>query len=123
MYRVSPLTYFLEGMAITGTSGTNITCSKVEMLQIPMQAEAKTCGEYMAAYMREVEGALENSDSTTGPCLYCPISQSDTVLRSLGMSTNKSIAWRNAGILIGYVIFDILLVFVLYYLLRVPKKR
>lgn len=123
MYNISPLTYFLEGIAIAGIAGISVQCSPVELLHIPLPPGNYNCHDYLKAYIRDKGGYVVNSGSTNGPCVFCPVSMADTVLRSLGMNTNKSTAWRNVGILIGYVVFDVFCVFALYYLVRVPRRK
>lgn len=123
MYRVSPLTYFLEGLAIAGVAGTTIQCSSSEMLQIPLPSGMEDCTTYLAAYLKGAGGYLSDSDPNPNTCSLCPISQVDTVLQMLGIGTSKVTSWRNVGILIGYVVFDVALVFGLYYLLRHPRSR
>ncbi|KAH0592274.1 hypothetical protein MHUMG1_10020 [Metarhizium humberi] len=123
MYRVSPLTYYLEGIAIAGIAGIRVQCSSVEMLHVPLPPGYGSCRTYLEAYMRDTGGYVVNSESADGPCVFCPVSRADTVLRSLGLSTDKSVAWRNVGILTGYIVFDVICVFALYYLLRVPRFK
>jgi ATP-binding cassette subfamily G (WHITE) protein 2 (PDR) len=120
MYRVSPLTYFLEGLAIAGISGSKVTCSPVEKLHIPLPPGESTCMEYLKPYA-DVNGGsiLASSD---GKCTYCPISEANRVLESLGMATDKAIAWRNFGLLAAYVVFNIVAIFALYYVARVPRR-
>uniref|UniRef100_A0A1Y1NHX7 ABC transporter domain-containing protein n=1 Tax=Photinus pyralis TaxID=7054 RepID=A0A1Y1NHX7_PHOPY len=123
MYRVSPLTYYLEGIAIAGIAGIRVQCSAVEMLHVPLPPGYASCEKYLEAYMRDTAGYVVNSESADGPCVFCPVSRADIVLKSLGLSTDKSIAWRNVGILAGYIVFDVICVFALYYLLRVPRFK
>ncbi|KAF5125052.1 ZEB2-regulated ABC transporter 1 [Metarhizium anisopliae] len=123
MYRVSPLTYYLEGIAIAGIAGIRVQCSPVEMLHVPLPPGYGSCQTYLEAYMRDTGGYVVNSESADGPCAFCPVSRADTVLKSLGLSTHKSTAWRNVGILTGYIVFDVICVFALYYLLRVPRFK
>ncbi|KAH7323258.1 BcatrD protein [Stachybotrys elegans] len=122
MYRVSPLTYLLEGLAIAGISGASVVCSDIELLQIPLPGDRGTCGEYLAPYANASAGTIINPDISSGHCEYCPVSEADLVLRTLGMSSEKSRAWRNLGLLAAYVVFNIVAVFAVYYLARVPKK-
>lgn len=123
MYRVSPLTYILEGLAIAGISGTSVACSAVEMLEVILPPNMGTCEEYLLAYIQTAGGYVANSDDSSGLCQYCPVSDANTVLRVLGMGTEKKRAWRNMGFMAAYVVFDILAVFLIYWLARVPRKR
>ena len=87
MYRLLPLTYFLEGAAIVGVPNTDISCSPIELLQVDLPPGSGACGHYMAAYLETVGGNLVNPISNTGPCGFCPISDADSVLRGLSMGT------------------------------------
>jgi ABC-type multidrug transport system permease subunit len=122
MYRVSPLTYILEGLAIAGISGTTVACSAVEMLEVILPPDMGTCEEYMAAYIQSAGGYIANGSESSGYCLYCPVSDANMVLQSLGMGTEKMRAWRNLGLMAVYVVFDVLAVFLIYWLARVPRK-
>lgn len=122
MYRVSPLTYLLEGLSIAGISNTRVVCSPLEMLSIRLPPSFGTCHEYMAAYMDTAGGYLDNPDDNTTDCQFCPISSADIVLSSLGMGTGNNRAWRNIGFIVIYVVINTVSVFVVYWAARVPKR-
>lgn len=65
MYRVSPLTYFLEGLAIAGISEKSVSCAAIEMLPIELPVDAGSCGEYLEAYMRTAGGHIANTGDTS----------------------------------------------------------
>ncbi|KEY72791.1 hypothetical protein S7711_09510 [Stachybotrys chartarum IBT 7711] len=123
MYRVSPLTYFLEGLAIAGISGVDVTCSQIERLAIPLPSGRGSCGDYLAAYVQSGGGTILDPNSTIGPCEFCPISNADVVLHTLNMATDKARAWRNVGLMAVYVIINIIAIFGIYFLARVPRKK
>jgi ABC-type multidrug transport system permease subunit len=124
MYRVSPLTYFLEGLAIAGISGVSVACSQIERLAIPLPSGRGSCGDYLAAYVQSGGGGtILEPDSTIGPCDFCPISNADVVLHSLNMATDKARAWRNVGLMAVYVVINIIAIFGIYFLARVPRKK
>lgn len=123
MYRVSPLTYFFEGLAIAGVAGVTVECAKKEIIKIPAPSDMKTCGEYLAPFIKRAGGYLSNSDQQGAEeCRYCPVARADVVLDSIGMGMSKNTAWRNVGIAFGYIGFNILLVFALYWICRVPRR-
>lgn len=81
-----------------------------------------SCEEYLASYMKLAGGYVSKApDGKT--CGFCPMSDANVVLKNLNMHFSKIIGWRNVGILVGYVALDILLVFVLYYLVRLPRQK
>ncbi|KAI8954545.1 ABC-2 type transporter-domain-containing protein [Xylaria longipes] len=105
LYRVSPITYLLEGLAVAGVSGTQITCSSVETVHIPFPRESSshTCGEYLAPYASasggQVMNPLEDLD-----CQYCPYSDVNSILAVFGMDPKN--AWRDVGLMAAYVVFN-----------------
>ncbi|KAI1455296.1 ABC drug exporter AbcA [Annulohypoxylon moriforme] len=124
MYRVSPLTYFLEGLAVAGLADAHITCSPVELLRLPLpdNSDASTCGEYLGPFALEAGGQVANPDARAGSdCLYCPYSDVNSILASFGMDTRNG--WRDVGLMIVYVFFNVLMTFAIYWLARVPKGR
>ncbi|RYP91933.1 hypothetical protein DL770_001907 [Monosporascus sp. CRB-9-2] len=84
MYRVSPLTYFAEGLTVAGLANANVTCSAVELLHInvPRESAGQTCGSYLGPYIERAGGYLENPTDTAG-CRYCPVSKANPALASL----------------------------------------
>lgn len=122
MYHISPLRYFLEGLAIAGISGMKVSCSDIELLEIPLPPGQGTCGEYLAAHLQQTTGMIMNPEATSDHCEYCPVSEANLVLESLGMEPEKARAWRNLGLLAVYVVVDIIALFAIYYLSRVPWK-
>ncbi|OTA63684.1 hypothetical protein K449DRAFT_31387 [Hypoxylon sp. EC38] len=122
MYRVSPLTYFIEGLATAGFAGVNVVCSTVELLHIPLsqESEADTCGDYLAPFVASAGGQILNPQDNA-ECQYCPLSDADSILASFGMDQRH--AWRNVGLLAAYVVFNIFATVGIYWLARVPKKQ
>lgn len=122
MYRVSPLTYFLEGLAAAGISGASVRCSSIETIEIalPSSLGYHTCGDYLEEYINDAGGFVVNP-SATSDCQFCPVSNADAVLASLGMNTQH--VWRNVGLIAVYISFNLVAIFAVYWLVRLPKKR
>jgi len=126
MYRVSPLTYIIDGIAGTGLHGKQVKCSSTE-LNIFNPPSGQTCGQYLQEYLAEAPGSLYNPSATT-KCQYCPLTTSDQFLAGSAISWSKR--WRNFGIVWAYICFNIISTMALYYAFRVkkwdatgPKKR
>ncbi|KAI3316553.1 hypothetical protein HD806DRAFT_527781 [Xylariaceae sp. AK1471] len=102
MYRVSPLTYFVQGIAVAGLANTSITCSPVELIRIP-----------------ETGGYLVNPGATDY-CEFCQVSNANSFLASLGVDTRYP--WHNATFLSVYVGFNIVAIFLLYRWSRVRRS-
>lgn len=78
MYRVSPLTYTVGGLAATTIHGREVTCAQEE-LAIFDAPSGQTCGTYLQEYLATAPGQLYNPDAATG-CEYCPITNGDQFL-------------------------------------------
>ncbi|KAI0517722.1 P-loop containing nucleoside triphosphate hydrolase protein [Xylaria bambusicola] len=102
LYRSSPLTYFVQGIAVAGLSGAYITCAPVELIQIPS------------------DGYLVNADATDY-CQFCPVSNAHSVLGQLGIETRDP--WHNAYLLSSYIVFNVLAIFLVYRWSRVSKGK
>jgi len=117
MYRVSPLTYIVDGIAATGLHGRAVTCSAAE-LNIFNPPTGQTCGDYMSSYLSQAPGQLYNPTATSN-CEYCPLSNADQFLSGVAISWTSR--WRNFGIVWAYIVFNIFMAVVLYYMFRVKK--
>ncbi|KAL4897790.1 ABC-2 type transporter-domain-containing protein [Aspergillus ambiguus] len=117
MYRLSPFTYWVGGVAATQMHGRAIQCSDVEM-SIFSPPSGLTCGDYMAKYMSVAPGYLENPNATDS-CAFCAMSTADEYLSSVHMVWDQR--WRNFGIFWAYIAFDIAAAVALYYFFRVKK--
>ncbi|GAB1213678.1 hypothetical protein ATERTT37_002828 [Aspergillus terreus] len=117
MYRVSPFTYWVGGVAATQMHGRPIQCSDVE-LSIFNPPSGLTCGDYMAKYMSVAPGYLQNPNATQD-CSYCSLNTADQYLESVHMPWDQR--WRNFGIFWAYIVFDIAAAVALYYCFRVKK--
>ncbi|KAF9890970.1 hypothetical protein FE257_005227 [Aspergillus nanangensis] len=117
MYRLSPFTYWVGGVAATQMHGREIRCSDVEM-SVFNPPSGMNCGDYMQQYMSVAPGYLENPNATDS-CNYCSISTADQYLGSVHMEWDQR--WRNFGIFWAYIVFDIAAAVALYYCFRVKK--
>jgi ATP-binding cassette, subfamily G (WHITE), member 2, PDR len=121
VYRASPLTYFINGMVVATLANTKISCSDLQLLHIDPPSHVSsnvTCGDYLGPFVQFAGGSIVNSESTTD-CHYCPVSESNRLLKQLGMETLHP--WHNVGYMTVYVIFNTLAVYAIYWLFRVVK--
>ncbi|RMY66568.1 hypothetical protein D0863_08338 [Hortaea werneckii] len=119
MYRVSPLTYWVGGIASSMLSGRPIDCSQAEA-SIFDPPQGQTCGEYLRPYLQQAPGTLSNPDATSN-CSYCALSGADQFLTSVGISFSDR--WRNFGLLWVYIGFNIMAAVFLYYFFRVRSSK
>jgi len=122
MYRVSPLTYWVGGIAGTELHARTIECSAAEASTFNPPA-GQTCGQYMQAYISALPpsgaGTLQNPDATQD-CRYCQLSNADQFLA--GSNIYYTERWRNFGLLWVYIFFNIFGAVFLYYFFRVRKS-
>lgn len=117
MYRCSPFTYLVQAMLSVGLAHNEVVCSEREILHFSPPL-GKTCGEYMADYIASAGGYLTDSSSTTD-CGFCTVKNTDAFLTSI--NSEYSQRWRNFGIFICFIAFNMIMTVVFYYLARVPK--
>jgi ATP-binding cassette subfamily G (WHITE) protein 2 (PDR) len=118
MYRLSPLTYLVDGILSVGIANTYAHCAEYEFLTFDPPS-SMTCGKYLADYV-SVAGGYVNNPNATSECQYCTIYETNKFLERL--SSSYSHRWRNFGILWGFIVFNIFGAIGLYWLARVPKK-
>lgn len=121
MYRVSPLTYLIDGMLSTGLARNEVECSDLEVLRFEVpQGGNFTCGSYMDEFTQMAGGSVYNANSTD-MCQYCPLASTDDFLATISISYSNR--WRNFGLMWVYIIFNLFAALGLYWLCRVPKGR
>jgi ATP-binding cassette subfamily G (WHITE) protein 2 (PDR) len=79
----------------------------------------QTCGQYLQAYATAGGGRIYNP-TATADCQYCALSNTDEYLQ--GVSISYSTRWRDYGIGFAYIVFNIFVAVLLYYLIRVRKS-
>jgi ATP-binding cassette, subfamily G (WHITE), member 2, PDR len=140
MYRVSPFTYLVTAMLSVAVANVDVTCASNEYLTFDPPS-GQDCAEYMKTYIGVAGGYLSNPNATE-QCSYCSIADTNVYLASVNSYYCRSFPnprtslqttvltcdpltaerWRNFGILFAYIIFNIGMGLVLYWLTRVPKK-
>lgn len=118
MWRVSPLTYTVGGLAATTLHGRQVRCADNE-LAVFDAPPGQTCGEYLQPYLTQAPGQLYNPDATSG-CQYCPTSNGDQFLAASRIEWGMR--WRNFGIGWAYIGFNIFAAVGLYWFFRVRKS-
>ncbi|KAL2705150.1 hypothetical protein AAEP93_000400 [Penicillium crustosum] len=117
MYRVSPFTYWIGGMAGTQLHNRQVVCSTSE-LSIFNPPSGQTCGEYLMKYVTAAGGQLLNPEATSD-CSYCSLKVADQYLSTAGISYSDR--WRNFGIMWAFIGFNIFVATLMYYLVRVKR--
>lgn len=117
MYRVSPFTYLISALLSTGLANTNVTCASNEMVQFTPPA-GQNCGDYMADYISVAGGYLQDKNATD-TCNFCSIADTNVFLTSISSSYDHR--WRDFGIGMVFIVFNIVASLGLYWLVRMPK--
>jgi ATP-binding cassette subfamily G (WHITE) protein 2 (PDR) len=117
MYRVSPFTYWIAGIVATQLHDRPVTCSTSETSTFSPPS-GQTCQQYLAPYLQTAPGTLQNPNATAD-CRFCSLSSSDQLLA--GSNIFWSQRWRNFGLVWAYVVFNIFVAVLTYYLFRVKK--
>jgi ABC-type multidrug transport system permease subunit len=114
MYYLSPYTWLIGGMMSTAVHGVPISCATKEISHFSPPS-GQTCSEYAGAFAR-MRGHLLNPDAIAD-CMYCRYANSDEYLRTLNINYNDH--WRNMGLMAVYVVFNMTMAFVFFYLAKV----
>ncbi|OUM54746.1 hypothetical protein BVG19_g4169 [[Candida] boidinii] len=101
----------------TALHNREVHCSLVELSYFP-PPQGMTCGEYLVDFFQSNPGYVTEPDSTT-LCGVCKYSVGDQYLTSIGMSWGNR--WRDVGLLFSFTIFDLFMMFLLYYIFRIKK--
>ncbi|CAH0055006.1 unnamed protein product [Clonostachys solani] len=117
MWRLSPFTYWISGIVSTQLHGRAIVCSEDET-SIFNPPSRTTCEEYLKPFLEQAPGTLQNP-SAREDCRYCPLRVADQYLA--GSEIYYSERWRNYGIMWAYIIFNIFIAVVTYWMFRVKK--
>jgi ATP-binding cassette subfamily G (WHITE) protein 2 (PDR) len=119
MYRVSPFTYWIGGLVATMLAGRQVYCSDRE-LSVFDPPNGSTCGAYLQEYASLAGGTIQNP-SATSSCEYCSLSNSNQFLASASISYGDR--WRNFGILFAFILFNVFIAVLTYYLFRVANLK
>ncbi|KAI5290263.1 GTPase-activating protein [Ascosphaera aggregata] len=116
MWRVSPQTYTVGGLAAVGLAERHVRCASNELARFT-PPKGLNCALYLSKYFElGAPGQLLNPNSTT-VCEYCPLQVADQFLH--GSRVSYGDRWRNWGIGWAYIIFNVFGTVALYYILRI----
>ncbi|KAI9158139.1 ABC multidrug transporter A-2 [Paramyrothecium foliicola] len=119
VWRASPLTYLINGLAVAGLYKAKISCSAVQLI-IVNPPSGISCEAHFAQQIDAVGGLVLNPEATSG-CEYCPITDANSFL----YETLEAVAgnpWKIAGYLCVFVAFNIVATYGLYWVARVPRR-
>lgn len=108
---------FVSALSSAGLAGRKVVCAEYE-LSIMQPAPGMTCGQYLQPYASAAGGSIYNPEATAN-CQYCALSTVDQFLATANI--HYSTRWRDFGIGWSYIVFNIFMATVLYYLFRVRR--
>ncbi|TID28173.1 hypothetical protein CANINC_002606 [Pichia inconspicua] len=117
MWRLSPLTYYVDSFVSVLLHDRPVVCSQQEFNYLEPPANT-TCGEYLRDYFASNDGYVDNPTATSN-CAVCQYKVGDEYLKTVGMSWTHR--WRNIGFFCVYIIFNLTAMVGLYYILRVRR--
>ncbi|KAL3477181.1 putative ABC transporter [Aspergillus californicus] len=122
MYYIDPFNYLMSSLLVFTTWDKPVHC-KPEELAVFDPARNQTCGEYLDVYLHGM-GAAANllNPGDTSNCQVCQYSQGGDYLRTLNLA-EKSYGWRNAGIVVVFVVGIYGLVFLMMKLRTKATKK
>jgi ABC-type multidrug transport system permease subunit len=121
MKRVSPFTYFFSGVLSVGLGNSQISCSAEEYLHFSPPPSIN-CSTYLEPYIKAFDGYLTpDSIASTSECIFCSGNDTNVFLETV--SANYDDRWRNIGIFLVYIIFNMSAAPVLFWLTKVPKGK
>ncbi|CAI7659781.1 unnamed protein product [Penicillium pancosmium] len=122
MYYLDPFNYLMSSLLVFTTWDKPVHC-KTEELAVFNPAPNQTCGEYLNAYQRGMGMGtnLLNPDDTLG-CRVCQYTTGGDYLRTLNLK-EEYYGWRNAGIVVLFVVGIYGLVFLMMKLRTKATKK
>lgn len=103
IYYLDPFNYLMSSLLVFTTWDKPVVCTQGELAIFDPPAN-QTCGDYLSAYQQGmgVGTNLLNPDATAA-CEVCQYSQGSDYLRTLNIA-EKYYGWRNAGIVVVFVV-------------------
>lgn len=122
MYYLNPFNYLMGSLLVFNAWDTEVKCSEHEFATFN-PPENTTCSQYLAEYLRGVgvRSVLVNSSDTAG-CKVCQAHSGSDYLATLNLNS-YSHGWRNAGIVVIFVVSSYALVFLLMKLRTKATKK
>ncbi|KAK7207385.1 ABC-2 type transporter-domain-containing protein [Myxozyma melibiosi] len=117
MYRISPLTYFLESMLGNVLHDVEVRCGDDEF-NVFNPPDGQTCYQYAADFLTTSGGYINNPNATS-LCQYCQYTTGDDYLSTINVKFSHR--WRDIGFLCVYLVFNVFAAFIVYYFLRIAK--
>jgi ATP-binding cassette subfamily G (WHITE) protein 2 (SNQ2) len=122
LYYLNPFNYLIGSLLVFTTWDITVTC-KTSELAIFNPPSTQTCAEYLTPYLQGMGARtnLLNPDAMSG-CEVCQYRTGADYLATLNLE-RKGDGWRDAGIVVAFVVSGYGLVFLLMKLRTKKSKR
>ncbi|PWN90960.1 hypothetical protein FA10DRAFT_267384 [Acaromyces ingoldii] len=123
MVPLSPFTYLLEGLLGNVLAGEPVECTAKEA-NIVIPPAGQSCDAYLGRFQQTSAGYYTTLPD--GTCSYCQYRQADTYLTLLSTNNFKldvGHRFRNLGLIVAYIAFNVGLCFVLFYVARIHQWK
>lgn len=122
MYYIDPFNYLMSSLPVFTTWSKPVTCTPDEIALFDPPAN-QTCGEYLATYQQGMGvGTNLLNPSANDDCRVCQYTTGGDYLRSLNL-TEEYFGWRNAGLVVVFVLGIYGLVFLMMKLRTKATKK
>lgn len=117
MYHLDPFRYFMEGVITTALDPVTISCRSDDFLRF-YAPPGQTCEQYGQGFLNLAGVGYINNGNATGNtlCEYCSFATGKQFLETLEWSIDYR--WRDFGILLGYLGFNVLICLYFVWLFR-----
>ncbi|CAO3635400.1 unnamed protein product [Cunninghamella echinulata] len=123
MYWLDPFHYYIEGLTVNEMENVPIECTNEDLIRFT-PPPGQTCYEYTRIFFEKYNatGYISNPNATQPEqCGYCTFATGEEFFETTYQWTPGS-KWRNFGILIAFLLFNIFLTIFLVYLRRKPRR-
>lgn len=118
MYYLDPYNYLMSALLIFTSWDKSVHCTTNE-LAIFDPSPNQTCGEYLDIYQRGMGPGINIlNPEATADCRVCQYTHGGDYLKTLNLA-EKSYGWRNAGIVVAFVVGIYALV---YFMMKLRTK-
>jgi ABC-type multidrug transport system permease subunit len=118
MYQLDPFTRLIAGLIVTEMHDLPVACDDKEY-SIFSPPSGQQCLQYAQSYVSAVGGYINNPNATSD-CQYCTYRSGDEFYQNLGMKFDHR--WRDMGIFIGFLFFNIFVTICASKLFRFAKR-